>query len=107
MSRSTSPIVRAVAVGVAVVVLQALMVTLFAWPATKLEPRDLPVLVAGPAPAAQAFAGRLATIQPGAFELTTVPDAAAADQQLRDRGAYAAFVLGPDGLAGLHVASAA
>jgi hypothetical protein len=107
MSRSTSPVVRAVAVGVIVVALQALMVALFAWPATRLEPRDLPVLVAGPAPAAQAFAGRLATVQPGAFDLTTVPDAATADQQLRDRDAYAAFVLGPDGLAGLHVASAA
>jgi hypothetical protein len=107
VSRSTSPIVRAVAVGAAVVAVQALMIAAFAWPATKLEPRDLPVVVAGPAPAARAFAGRLAAIQPAAFEVTTVPDAATADQRLRDRDAYAAFVLGPGGLAGLHVASAA
>ena len=107
MSPSTSPIVRAVAVGAAVVAVQALMIAAFAWPATKLEPRDLPVVVAGPARAARAFAGRLAAIQPGAFEVATVPDAATADQRLRDRDAYAAFVLGPDGLAGLHVASAA
>ena len=57
--------------------------------------------------AARAFAGRLAATQPGAFEVTTVPDAATADQRLRDRDAYAAFVLGPGGLAGLQVASAA
>jgi hypothetical protein len=97
MSRSTSPIVRAVAVGVAVVAVQALMIAVFAWPATELEPRDLPVVVAGPAPAARAFAGRLAAAQPGAFEVITVPDAATADQRLRDRDAYAAFFDGAGG----------
>src|SRR4029434_3603868 len=57
--------------------------------------------------AARAFAGRLAAIQPGAFEVATVPDAATADQRLRGRGAYAAFVRAPDVLAARHVASAA
>jgi hypothetical protein len=123
MSRTASPLWRVLGVVAGVVALQALMVTVFAWPATKLEPRDLPVAVAGPAPAAQAFAGQLDRARPGAFEVTTVPDAAAADRRLRDREAYAAFVLGPIapsgtaasqpgsqrsyGLAGLHVASAA
>jgi hypothetical protein len=123
MSRTPSPVWRVLGVAIGVVALQALMVAVFAWPATKIEPRDLPVAVAGPAPAAQAFAGQLDRARPGAFEVTTVPDAAAADRLLRDREAYAAFVLGPlvppeataslheppdpGGLAGLHVASAA
>src|SRR6266511_2383115 len=121
MSRTASPVWRVLGVAIGVVALQALMVAVFAWPATKIEPRDLPVAVAGPAPAAQAFAGQLDRARPGAFEVTTVPDAAAADRLLRDREAYAAFVLGPlvppeataslheppdpGGLAGLHVAS--
>jgi hypothetical protein len=79
---------------------------MFAWPAANLAPRDLPVVVAGPAPAANEVAGRLASTEPGAFAVSTVPDAAAADAALRDRQAYAAFVVGPDGVS-LHTASAA
>ena len=40
-------------------------------------------------------------------DVTTVVDATAADEKLRDREAYGAFVLGPGGLSGVHVASAA
>ena len=43
---------------------------------------------------------------PGAFEVTTAADAAAADQALRDREAYAAFVVAADGVS-LHTASGA
>jgi hypothetical protein len=89
-----------------VVILQALLVMWFAWPAQKTAPRDLPVVVAGPAPAATAVADTLRAERPGAFDISTVPDAATADQALRDREAYAAFVVAPTGLS-LHVASAA
>ena len=107
MSHGAAPLRRALGVAVVVVALQAIMVAAFAWPAANLEPRDLPVAVAGPATATQAFAARLAQVRPGAFEVTAVLDAAAADRLLRDREAYGAFLLGPDGLAGLHLASAA
>jgi hypothetical protein len=107
MSHGGSPLPRALGVAVLVVALQAIMVAAFAWPAANLEPRDLPVVVAGPAPAAEAFAARLAQARPGAFEVATAPDAAAADRRLLDREAYGAFLLGPDGLAGVHLASAA
>jgi hypothetical protein len=107
MSHDTSPPRRALAVAVLVVALQAIMVAAFAWPAANIEPRDLPVVVAGPAPAAEAFAARLAQAAPGAFEVTTAADPAAADRRLRDREAYGAFLLGRGGLAGVHVASAA
>jgi hypothetical protein len=99
-------LVLATLIAAGVVTVQALLVALFAWPAANAEPRDLPVAVAGPAPAAEQFAAQLRAQRPGAFDITTVPDAAAADQALRGREAYAAFVLGPDGVA-LHTASAA
>ncbi|BCB91640.1 ABC transporter permease [Phytohabitans suffuscus] len=104
--RRPAPAVLALLIAVGVVALQALLVPLFSAPAADLEPRDLPVVVAGPAPAAQGLAAQLESARPGAFEVTTLADAAAADGALRDREAYAAFVVGPDGLT-LHTAPAA
>ncbi|MDQ7906416.1 ABC transporter permease [Phytohabitans sp. ZYX-F-186] len=104
--RRPSPAALALVIAVGVVALQALLVPLFSAPAANLDPRDLPVVVAGPAPAAQGFAAQLESARPGAFEVTTLPDAASADEALRDRDAYAAFVVGPDGLT-LHTAPAA
>lgn len=64
------------------------------------------MVVAGPPQAIAGLTQQLAAEQPSAFEIRTVPDAAAAEQALRDREAYAAFVVGADGLT-LHTASAA
>jgi hypothetical protein len=94
------------AVIAAIVAVQALLMLWFAWPAQKAEPRDLPVVVAGPQQAADALATKLQAARPGAFEVSTVVDAATADQKLRDRDAYGAFVIGPNGVS-VHVASAA
>jgi hypothetical protein len=104
--RTPPPLARAGLIAAGIVVLQALLVAWFAWPSAHLEPRDLPVVVAGPAPAAAAVAQQLDAARPGAFEVTTAADAAAADDALRDREAYAAFVVGTSGLE-LRVASAA
>jgi hypothetical protein len=106
VKRTPSPAARAVGIAVGVTVLLGLLVSWFAWPAKELEPRALPVVVAGPAPASAALSQQLAAARPGAFEVTTVADAAAADQALRDREAYAAFVVAPTGVA-LHTASGA
>jgi hypothetical protein len=100
------PLAAAAFIAVVVVALQALLVPLFAAPAANLAPRDLPIAVAGPQQAAAEMTARLQTAEPGAFAITTVPDAAAADQQLRDREAYAAFVITPGGPE-LHTATAA
>ncbi|MEV1329057.1 hypothetical protein AB0J20_05715 [Micromonospora costi] len=105
-ARSRAPLALALVVVAVAVAVQALLVPLFAAPAANLAPRDLPVVVAGPAPLAGELADRLAAARPGAFEVTVVPDAATADRALRDREAYAAFVAGPDGVA-LHTAPAA
>ncbi|MEU8002318.1 hypothetical protein AB0B66_14245 [Catellatospora sp. NPDC049111] len=106
MRRTPPPAVLAVAVAVGVMALQALLLPLFAAPAANVEPRDLPVVVTGPAPAVAAFTSKIESMSPGAFEVTTVADAAAADAAVLDREAYAAFVLSPSGVA-LRTASAA
>ncbi|HEY8472150.1 MAG TPA: hypothetical protein VIL37_05875 [Natronosporangium sp.] len=105
-NRRPSPLVLALLVAIGVTAVQALLVPLFAGIAANSEPRDLPVVVAGPPAAADGFAAQLEQARPGAFEILRRADADAADQALRDREAYAAFVLGPDG-ASLHTASAA
>lgn len=104
--RQPPVLAAAVLIPLAVVVLQALLVPLFAGPASHLAPRDLPVVVAGPPPVTAALAERLRAAEPGAFRVTAVPDEASADRALRNREAYAAFVPGADGVS-LHTASAA
>ncbi|MBU8858798.1 MULTISPECIES: hypothetical protein [unclassified Micromonospora] len=106
MLRSRSPWTRAALLVGVVVMVQALLVPLFAEPATHLSPRDLPVAVAGPPPVVAELTARLTAARPGGFAVTTLPDVAAADRALRDREVYAAFVAGPDGVA-LHTAPAA
>ncbi|MGW5571662.1 hypothetical protein ACWEVD_10710 [Nocardia thailandica] len=95
---------RAVALGLAAALLQALMLIAFAWPAVNLSPRDLPVAVAGPQ--AQLAADTLARRDPDAFAIRTVADAEAARAALADREVYGAIVTG-QGAPQVLVASAA
>jgi len=106
MARESTHARRAVLVVAGVVILQALLVTWFAWPSKNLAPRDLPIVVAGPAPAVAGVVDRLRTERPGAFQVGTVADSSAADAALRNRTAYAAIVIDRSGPS-LHVASAA
>jgi hypothetical protein len=94
------------ALAIALVALQALLVPLFAWPASHIAPRHLPIAVAGPPSAAGGVAGQLQAQHPDAFDVTVVADETAADAAIRDRSVYGAIVLGPAGPQ-LHVASAA
>lgn len=103
MSRLPKATTLAVVIAVGVVALQALLVPLFAGPAADIGPRDLPIAVAGPAPAANQLAAQLAADRPGAFDVRVVTDA---DAAIRNRDVYGAIVLGADGPV-LHVASAA
>lgn len=84
---------RAVAIGLGAALLQALMLIAFAWPAVHTAPRDLPVAVAGPG-AAQ-VEQRMSQQSPGAFEITTVADEAAARAAIADREVYGAVLTGP------------
>ena len=66
----------------------------FAWPATQLAPRSLPVVVAGPAEATAQVTAALDKAVPGGFAVTTVADEAAARAAIERRDAYGAIVLG-------------
>ncbi len=80
-----------------VVTILTVLLTAFAWPAVRSEPRDVPLAVAAP----PALAGQLSTAleenRPGAFELTEVPDEAAARRAITEREVYGAVVVGPQG----------
>ncbi|MGW3301678.1 ABC transporter permease [Streptomyces rubiginosohelvolus] len=93
---STAPNRRAVAV----ILLIPLMVTLalwaFAWPAARIAPRDLPVGVAGAAPAAEQLERRFEQ-RDGAFEVHRYADEAAARAAIEDRVVYGAVVATPQG----------
>ncbi|MQY02772.1 hypothetical protein [Actinomadura macrotermitis] len=92
----SSPIAgRALGVALAATVLQLVMVVAFAWPAARVAPRDLPIVVAGPQSAA--VAERLQHARPGAFEITAKPDEVAARAALTGRSAYGAIVTTPAG----------
>jgi hypothetical protein len=70
----------------------ALVLTLFAWPSSRLEPRDVPVGVAG-----SAAIERELGAQDGKFEVHRYADEAAAREAIEDREVYGAFVATPEG----------
>ncbi|WP_083733650.1 hypothetical protein [Actinomadura sp. CNU-125] len=82
-----------VAVGAALV--QLLMIALFAWPAARTAPRDVPIVVAGPG--AAATAQRLEQASPGAFDIEIRTGADDARAAITDREAYGAIVTTPAG----------
>ncbi|POM24377.1 hypothetical protein BTM25_30060 [Actinomadura rubteroloni] len=92
----SSPALRAVGVGLLGAVLQIVMVVAFAWPAARTAPRDVPIVAAGPG--AAAVAQRLERERPGAFDVTTVRDEAAARAAVTGRDAYGALLAGPSGV---------
>lgn len=84
---------------VAVITLLTALLTVlliaFAWPAARSEPRDVPLAVVGPEAAVAQVTKGLEQAMPGGFELTAVPDRAAAVQKIEDRDVYGAIVLDP------------
>ncbi|TDD31262.1 hypothetical protein E1287_27060 [Actinomadura sp. KC06] len=86
---------RAVGVAVAAALLQLIMIIAFSWPAARVAPRDVPIVVTGPQ--AAAVAERLDRERPGAFDVRTERDEAAARTALTEREAYGAIVTTPSG----------
>ncbi|GIE30928.1 membrane protein [Actinoplanes italicus] len=82
----------AATVGLLTVIISVLL-TAFAWPAVRSTVHDIPIAVAGPAPAVQQVTAALEQRLPGAFEVTAVDGTAAAEQLVRDREAYGAIDL--------------
>ncbi|MGW8885317.1 ABC transporter permease [Streptomyces sp. NPDC055749] len=87
---------RMVAVIVLIPVVVALALWAFAWPAARIAPRDLPVGVAGAAPAAAQLETRLEQ-NDGAFEIHRYDDEADARAAIEDRVVYGAVVATPTG----------
>jgi hypothetical protein len=83
----------------------ALIVTLFAWPSARLEPRDLPIGVAGPGPAADAVEEQLGE-QEGAFDIKRYADEEEARDAIEDRDVYGAFVVTAGGVTVLTASAA-
>ncbi|NYI07712.1 ABC transporter permease [Allostreptomyces psammosilenae] len=80
--------------------------TLFAWPAARMAPRDLPIGLAGPEQATTGIARALTASDADAFEIHRYADEAAARAAITEREIYGAVVAGPDGMK-LLTASAA
>ena len=81
---------RAIAFALAAIAIQCVMITAYAWPAARLTPRHLPVMVAGSAaPAAQ-----IAHQQPAEFDVIRVASEATARQAIIGRRAYGAIIVG-------------
>jgi hypothetical protein len=82
---------------VAVVTLLTAVLTVlliaFAWPASRSEPRDVPLAVAGPQAAVGQVTAALEQAMPGGFAIEPVSDRAAAVQAIEDRDVYGAIVL--------------
>ncbi|MFF8987916.1 ABC transporter permease [Streptomyces globisporus] len=102
---STAPNRRAVAVILLIPLMVVLALWAFAWPAARIAPRDLPVGVAGAAPAAEQLEQRFEQ-RAGAFEVHRYADEAAARDAIEDRVVYGAVVATPQG-PHLLIASAA
>jgi hypothetical protein len=97
MTNSSKPHRRPPMAAIVIVPLAvALVLTLFAWPSARLEPRDLPIGVAGPAPAVQTFEQGFARTD-GAFDVHRYVSETAAREAIEQREIYGAFVAGPDG----------
>lgn len=93
---SAAPNRRLVAVVLLVPVVVALALWAFAWPAARMAPRDLPLGVAGSAPAADQLAQQLER-RDGAFEIHRYDSEAAARTAIKDRSVYGAVVATPKG----------
>lgn len=96
----------AIAAIVLVPILVGVMLALFAWPAANLEPRNLPIGLAGPPQALGAVEQGLAKAGSDAFDVHTYRDEAAARSAIQDREIYGAIAVGPSGVTVLTASAA-
>jgi hypothetical protein len=90
---------------IVVPIIFAITLLTFAWPAARLEPRDLPLGLAGPSQPTQPIERRLAQ-QGNAYEVHRYADEQAARDAIENRDVYGAIVASSNGLK-LLTASAA
>lgn len=88
-----TPWTRVIAIPIVVATVLSLIVLAFLWPARTGEARNLPIVVAGPAAAAEQVVAGLEQRAEGVFTVTVVDDRAAAVEALERRQAYGAIVV--------------
>ncbi len=91
---TASPWGLAAALAVLLSAVLTVLLVAFAWPATRSSLHDIPLAVAGPAPAVAQVSAMLEQRRPGAFDIRAVPDETAALTAIRGREVYGAIVLG-------------
>ncbi|MER5409019.1 ABC transporter permease [Streptomyces sp. NPDC002769] len=84
---------RTVIMTVALPLVISLAVMAYAWPASRIAPRDLPVGVVGASTAGQNAVEGLAHNKPGGFDFHLYPDQASARSAIKNREVYGAFVV--------------
>ncbi len=87
--------------------LVAIVVSAFAWPAAKSEPREIPIAVVGPPDAVAQVDQQLDAAVPGGFDIEAAADPDTARALIADREVYGAIVLDPAGPPQLLTSSAA
>lgn len=85
---------RAIGLAVAAAALVAVVLLAFVWPTITSQVKDIPLAVAGPAAQVSAVKSSLESAAPGAFDVTSVSDRAAAVDRIQTRDAYGAIILG-------------
>ncbi|HWH98591.1 MAG TPA: hypothetical protein VNS80_09520, partial [Pseudolysinimonas sp.] len=90
---SPSPWRRVVGLGIALSAGVALIVLAFAWPNITSEPKDLPLVIAGPDAQVAVLQSVLEERTEGLFEVSVVEDRDAAVAAIERRDAYGAIVI--------------
>ncbi|MGH3493882.1 MAG: ABC transporter permease [Sciscionella sp.] len=72
-----------------------LAVLAFAWPAARIQPRDVPIGVVGSTPGSEQLIEHLSSAEPGAFDFHLYADRASARSAIENRDVYGAFIVTP------------
>ena len=88
-----SPWQRAIGLGVVLAAIVGVIVLAFSWPGVTSDPRDLPIVVAGPEAQVTALEAALDERAEGLFDVTVVDDRAAAVAAIEAREAYGAILI--------------
>ncbi|RXZ69696.1 hypothetical protein [Agromyces albus] len=91
-----TPIVRVLALGVALAAVVAIVVLAFSWPAVTADAKNLPIAITGHAEAVAAAEAAVDDSAPGVIAFEEVDDRDAAVSAIETREAYGAIVLGQE-----------
>jgi len=80
-------------VSIVLPLLIVLAVLAFAWPAARIQPRDVPIGVVGSTPGSQQLIEHLPSAEPGAFDFHLYADQATARSAIENRDMYGAFIV--------------